>query len=404
MAKALHSDHLIARLTVGERKRRVAVSSHTGSGLSVVVFPSGRKAFVARYRLGGSSFDVQLGDFGVMTLAEARVRHAEGAKLIAEGRDPRLVWSEAYRANVEAQTCDSYFKEWIAHYAATPRPKTKRPPAQKTVADHQARWTRALSWLHAIPIKEVARDRVTREIKSLAIRAPTDARLSLQLLSLLFAAAEDDGLIDVSPISGIKAAKLGAISQQRDRILSFDELRALWHGISGITGHAIRLLILTGARRAEVAEMHWAEVDLGRAEWHLPAERTKSRREFKIYFGPRARQLLTELRQFGCGGYVFPGQDGERSLHPDSLDTALTRYRKSSNCRHFTLHDLRRTAATYWHCHCGADIETADAMLNHGVAGVASVYIIERDRKRQQEIWLRWDALVAEIVAPMDEG
>ncbi len=402
MAKVapLTSETAIKRLKPDPDKPiRRPVHSKTGLGLFIMVHPTGNRAYLARYTFDGKRFMVTLGNAGAMTLAEAQAKHAEGAALVAAGRDPRLVWSDAYQANVTAVTCGEYFSAWLAQFAQLPSRKTKRPPTAKTVNEHRARWGRSLAWLHSLPMKEVSRERVTREIRALAAKAPTEARLALQLLSLMFGAAEDDGTVTASPVAGIKAAKLGAVTGRRDRFLSLDEIRQLWAALEGPAGDAVRLLLLTGARRSEVAGMRWDELDLAAGEWRLPAERTKSRRPFLIHLGPLAVAIIERLALLRRGAYVFANRQDAKPLHPDSINTAIARHIERSKCAHFTPHDLRRSAATHWHSSCGADASTADQMLNHQLGTLAATYIVSADSQRQKAIRLKWDALLASLAS-----
>ena len=66
-------------------------------------------------------------------------------------------------------------------------------------------------------------------------------------------------LIASSPVTGIKAPNK---KTSRDRVLTDDELRLIWHAADGLFGSIVKLLILTGQRRSEVTQMEWAELDL----------------------------------------------------------------------------------------------------------------------------------------------
>jgi integrase len=98
----------------------------------------------------------------------------------------------------------------------------------------------------------------------------------------------------------------------RDRILSNDELRCIWNAAgddaqAGASLHAygtiVKLLILTGQRRSEIAEMRWSEVDLERCTLNLPAERTKNKRPHVVPLAPTALALLAGRK--GASERVF---------------------------------------------------------------------------------------------------
>src|SRR5690606_17466571 len=132
-----------------------------------------------------------------------------------------------------------------------------------------------------------------------------------------------------------------------------------------VTTSAIKLLLLTGARRSEVAGMKWSELNFETAEWVLPAERSKNRQAHTMYLSELAIAILEALTPisghslfvFDTGRYLEHGH-----IHEDSLTGVIARLRgavkgtkkKTVNnapleqMQPFTIHDLRRSAATAW--------------------------------------------------------
>src|SRR5690606_38912144 len=119
--------------------------------------------------------------------------------------------------------------------------------------------------------------------------------------------------IDTNPARMLKPKDFAATANRpRDRVLTLQELRKLWQALddattlqnrlslhtsmSIVTTTAIKLLILTGARRGEVAGMKWDEVSIEDCTWSLPAERTKNRQAHTIYLSRLAIQLLIDLK------------------------------------------------------------------------------------------------------------
>ena len=82
--------------------------------------------------------------------------------------------------------------------------------------------------------------------------------------------------------------------RSRDRVLSSAELSEVWQACEGLGefGTIVRLLMLTGQRREEVAGMRWSELDLGKGLWSLPAERTKNRRPHDVPLSAEALALI----------------------------------------------------------------------------------------------------------------
>jgi integrase len=144
---------------------------------------------------------------------------------------------------------------------------------------------------------------------------------------------------------------------KRDRVLSDEEAAAIWQAAGETThpfGAIVRLLMLTGQRRDEVAGMTWAELSEDLATWTIPATRTKNGTPHLVPLSQRARELLHTLpsdrpgdvqgaHQGGKLALVFPGERGTPfsgwSKAKSALDTA-------SGVSRWWLHDLRRTLAT----------------------------------------------------------
>ena len=117
-------------------------------------------------------------------------------------------------------------------------------------------------------------------------------------------------------------------------------------------GPIVRLLILTGARRDEVAQMEWRELDLDRALWTLPASRSKNRREHAIPLSDTALEILRSLPRIERSGFVFTTNastpvSGFSKAKP-ALDRAMDELagEGASPIPAWVLHDLRRTVAT----------------------------------------------------------
>ena len=174
---------------------------------------------------------------------------------------------------------------------------------------------------------------------------------------------------------------------KRDRVLSDEEAAAIWRAAGEAPlpyGAIVRLLMLTGQRREEVAGMTWAELSEDLATWTIPATRTKNGIPHLVPLSQPARELLHALPSDRPGdvqgahqraklALVFPGERGTPfsgwSKAKSALDTA-------SGVSGWWLHDLRRTLATGLQ-RLGVRLEVTEAVLNHlsgSRAGVVGIY------------------------------
>jgi integrase len=200
-----------------------------------------------------------------------------------------------------------------------------------------------------------------------------------------------------------------AATVKRNRKLSDDELRAVWQAAEGLGpfNRMVRMLILTGQRREEVASMAWNEISPDLSTWTLPAPRAKNNVEHIVPLSAQAQAIVAgqprpERKALDKSpDLVFPGLRGAPfngfSKAKDALDRAagVTGYR---------LHDLRRTVATGLQ-KLGVRLEVTEACLNHvsgSRAGIVGVY--------QQHNWVNekraaldaWGARVEAIVTGRD--
>jgi integrase len=203
--------------------------------------------------------------------------------------------------------------------------------------------------------------------------AANRARASMSGMQLVFG----EGLIDASPITGTNKA---TEEISRDRVLSDEELRLVWHE----AGSSVRLLILTGQRREEVGGMLWPEVDLGTANWRIGADRTKNGLVHDVPLASAAVEILKtrgvspEGRQFIFGARTGPFQGWSNAKK--ALDARIARAGKSNGGNFepqpWRLHDIRRTVATRLG-DLGVLPHVIEAILNHVSghrAGVAGIY------------------------------
>jgi integrase len=226
----------------------------------------------------------------------------------------------------------------------------------------------------------------------------------------------------VSPAAGIE---LPTQEQARDRVLTDDELRWFWQACDEIGwpfGPFAKLLLLTAQRRDEVAGMEQIEVDLAKRVWTIPARRAKNGRVHEVHISDAALSALRTLPRIG--ERLVLTTDGEKPIAGFSnakrrLDAAMLKARARASLGlpvangkplpaeipHWTLHDLRRTAATGM-ARLNFPPHVVDKVLNHAsgtIRGVAAIYnrFEYRDERRAAlDAWGRYvAALETEVPA-----
>jgi integrase len=108
---------------------------------------------------------------------------------------------------------------------------------------------------------------------------------------------------------------------------------------------AIRLMLLTGARRGEVLQARWDEIDLERGVWTKPSHKTKERKTEHVPLSPAALALLRALQPSALSEHVFPGRRSGQPLV--EVKKAWAAIRQAAGLGEARLHDLRHTFASH---------------------------------------------------------
>ena len=192
------------------------------------------------------------------------------------------------------------------------------------------------------------------------------ANRTLAALSKLFNWLVARDALTFSPVTGVEPPHKEEV---RDRVLTNDELRALWFACEheGALGQAIRLLALTGTRRNECGRMRLEEIDEDRRLWILPAGRTKNACEHAIPLSSQAWALIEACPRFAGCPFVF-STDGKGAVN--NWDKVKHRISAKAGipADSWRLHDLRRTCASGMQ-KLGISVPVIEKALNH-VSGV----------------------------------
>jgi integrase len=162
----------------------------------------------------------------------------------------------------------------------------------------------------------------------------------------MFTWAIKEGLAASNPVIGTYKRP----EQVRDRVLSGEEVRRIWHALPiGEYGTIVKLLILTGQRANEITALSWPEIDFKANAINLPRERTKNGRPHIIPLAATARALLAEIpvregRELVFGKGVGPFSDWSHSKK--RLDAAIAEGENGKPLSPWTIHDIRRSVAT----------------------------------------------------------
>jgi integrase len=269
-------------------------------------------------------------------------------------------------------------------------------------------------------VGEVRRVDLADLIDTIKRRSPAVARATYAALRGLFKWCLERDLILSSPCEALTAPPRPVA---RDRVLADQELKLVWKGADSLGypfGPVIKLLILTGQRREEVAAMTWAELDLKASIWRIPKERTKNGRAHEVDLSPQALAVIKSFAR--SGEHVFPARpdkdpkkakaQGVRgfSATKRTLDKLIEALRQKADPKlegamdRWRFHDLRRTAATGMAA-MGFPPHVVERVLNHvsgTQSGLVGVYQRHEYRPERKAALTAWGARVEAIASGVE--
>jgi integrase len=377
---------LIDGLSPGEQDQIYWDSAQPGLHLKVT--PAGKKVFLLYYRVLGAAKQqrrYKIGDYGALTLHQARERAKSLAGMVADGKDPAADRKQARRRH-NSELVSDLVAEFLSKHVAQNR------SAAETVRIFN---TDIVPRLGSRSIHSLKKHDVIALLEAIADRdAPIMANRTLAALRKFLNWCVARGIIDKSPADGAEAP---GRETKRDRVLTDDELGRVLVAARQIGfpyGSILELLAITGQRREEVGSMSWSEIDLAGRTWTIPAARSKNNKPHIVHLSDPARHLLEQVPR--TGELVF-STNGRTPFQ--GFSKAKVQLDDLSGVTNWTLHDLRRTVVSGM-ARLGVPPHIADKVLNHQtgtISGVAAVYQRHEFLDERQQALDLWGKHVAQL-------
>lgn len=367
-------------------------------GLYFIIQPSGKRSWAVRYRAAGKPRKLTLAPYPAVDLKTARELARAALAKVAAGVDPGAEKAAARAAAPAPAIIDhveTITARFVAQYAARKlKPGTAKEVERLLEKEIATPWRgRRLSQIAKADVHALLDDIVERG-------SPIGANRTLAWLRRLCTWAVERGFIDVNPCAGIKPP---TTENSRDRILSDDELKAVWQAAEALEwpyAAFIKLLILTGARRSEVAAMTWREIDFVAKLWVIPKERCKNSVELQIPLPDLAIEILKACPRIENCEHVltFTGRGPVTgfAIIKNQLDAALP-----ADMPRWVFHDLRRSFASGM-ARLGINLPVIEKLLNHvsgsfaGIVGVYQRHSFADEKRAAMTAWARHiEALVS---------
>lgn len=342
-----------------------------------------------------------LGRYPKMTVAEAHSEHGKALVSLEKGIDPSEVEVEKRRQDRRAPTVkllvDEYIEKW-----AKPRKRSWEKDQSTLDRDVVTEWGKRKA-------KDITRRDVVILLDGIVERgAPIQANRTLAVIRKMFNFAVSRDIVPSNPCLQVKAP---ASENQRDRVLSAEEIKLLWDALTKVdrkpgddqemrvtmakgTALALQFQLLTAQRKGEVAAAEWSEIDLEGKLWTIPAEKSKNKLPHRVPLSPQAVSLLEQIKKESKESiWLFPSPRGQGKHHilETAIDHAARLNQEAIGIDHWVPHDLRRTAASMM-TSIGISRLVVSRILNHVESGITAVYdrhSYDNEKRKALEAWSR---------------
>jgi integrase len=332
-------------------------------GFGARITSAGAVSFVLNYRRKADGLERRytIGTFPAWSVTAAREEAKRLKRDVESGGDP----IGKFKAERQAPTVAGLCARFEAEHLPRLRPST-------------AQMYRALIKNEVVPalgrmkVAAVGFEDIDRLHRNVSLRAPYLANRLLALLSKMFALSILWNMRGNSPVRGVQRNQ----EINRKRYLSGDELNRLTKALA--TYHnaeatdAIRLLLLTGARKSEVLSATWSQFDFGTGTWTKPGATTKQKTDHVVPLSAPARQLLAQIHERNKSAkFVFPGPGP--TGHRTNLKRDWGRICKAAGIVGLRVHDLRHSFAAQL-ASAGVGLHVVGALLGHTQPKTTSRY------------------------------
>lgn len=363
-----------------------------GHGLYLRVDKAGTKYWVQRIVIQGKRCEMGIGSPDFISLAEARDKAFENRKLARSGGNPMQTKREA----LEVMT--------FAEAARTVHDLHK--PTWRNVK-HAAQFISTLE-TYAFPamgntrMTEVTSSDVLAALTPIWLEKPETARRVKQRIGTVMKWGIAKGWRKDNPVDTIgKALPKQTAAKQHRKALEYAEvagclakINASGAGIS--TKLCLEFLVLTCARSGEAREATWAEIDMDKKVWTIPADRMKAKRPHRVPLPSRAMAILAEAQGITDGSdLVFPGTRKGKPLS----DMTLSKLVKEQGFD-VDIHGFRTSFRTWAQERTNFPREMAEAALAH-LSGDATERAYARSDlfEKRRKMMNAWAAFLAEKAA-----
>lgn len=373
-----------------------------GSGLGLRVMPSGNKSWFYRFTYNGKRFKMTLGKYPAISLKEARESLFQAQKLKENGINP--IEHGQLEKLKQKNTVATLVLAWYESYIEKHRKQPLQIKQQIDADIIPLLGHKELTKLHP-------RD-ITQALDSIVNRgSPVHANKVLSTLKQAFNYAVSRGDLATNPASSIRSRDIGGLEKPRERFLSQEEIKTLWHfldssasKISPPIRYAIKIILLTGIRTGEIGLAKWNEIDFKQSLWTIPATHNKNNITMKIHLSPLCRSLFEQLFETRVSPYILSNIKNGEPLSEKAITKAVSRIQDRVGIPHWTPHDLRRSFATQLGETLYVDPVVIEKCLGHKMPKIMATYNKNEMLPQRKEALDRWGDYIQRLVSIDNES
>jgi len=377
----------VAKTLQANPDKHILYRDTTVPGLALRITKNAHKTFVFNYSIAGRERRLRIGEFpGPWSVTAAREQAKLLRRKVDQGIDPLAeLQTKAAEPTIE--------KLWLAFQ------KEHIPSvSKKYAADQTAYWKRyILPKLGNRKLSSIGSHEVDNLHRLVSETAPVAANRVISSLRKALNFAKRRDWITKNVAEGVRLNR----EENRQRYLTSTELKMLSSAVDRMpnqqAANAIRLLLLTGARRSEVLGARWNEFDLVNQTWTKPANRVKTRRDTTIPLSDLAAELLREMLKTQVSEFMFPSRSGGPI---SDIKAPWARLMRETGMDNFRIHDLRHSHASILVSQ-GHSLELIGALLGHTQQSTTARYAhLKRDPLRKALAGL--DAMITATQSELD--
>ena len=315
-------------------------------GFGLRIHPSGKKVYILQIRDKNKIQHKQtIGDINQIKLKDA--------KLLAKKTISKCLLGE----NPFEKDKSILFKDFINQYIEKVSSKTKSMKSQLNEKSLYKLYL--LPYFGNLKLTEVTSNKIRRLMFDMSNK-PIMANKAYNLISHMFNMAIEWGLAESNPIKRIKKFP----EERRNIFLNFKQIKELLNVLEldgSKTSLAIKMMILTGARKSEVLNATFEQFDLTNNYWNKPCNTTKQRKTHTIPIGIKVIHIVEQLKKMSKNNFLFSNYKGKPMI---DIKRKWHVIRNQIKMPHLRLHDLRHSFASFM-VNKGVPIRHISELLGH---------------------------------------